>query len=125
MLLHQTAGSALPFFEFQGLLCCLLQDSLIQTVKQVQATFETLLDILQLQTQLQTSVTHRQTAASELQSFLCSTSSTLLAIGKHLPFPHVPTPPPFPSPRVPSLAHTHMLTAQIVHSQQCAQQSVS
>ena len=65
------------------MLCVCRQDSLIQTVKQVQAAFETLLDILQLQTQVQSSRAHRQTAASELQTFLRSTSSRLLAIGQH------------------------------------------
>lgn len=64
------------------MVCSSVQDSLVQTVRQVQAAFETLLDILQLQTQVHSSLTHRQTAASELQTFLCSTSLTLLAIGK-------------------------------------------
>lgn len=59
-----------------------MQDSLVQTVRQVQAAFETLLDILELQTQVQASLVHRQTTASELQSFLRSTASALLAIGE-------------------------------------------
>ena len=57
-----------------------MQDSLVQTVRQVQAAFEALLDILELQAQLGIA-TGSHTAASGLHSFLQSTSSTLLAIG--------------------------------------------
>jgi len=57
----------------------LAQDSLIQTVRQVQAAFEALLDILELQSQLESDT---QAAAAENQSFLHSIASTLLAIGE-------------------------------------------
>lgn len=59
-----------------------MQDSLIQTVKQVQAAFESLLDILEMQTHVRTSQQGQHKAAAELQSFLCSTASTLLAMGE-------------------------------------------
>ncbi len=57
----------------------LVQDSLIQTVRQVQAAFEALLDILELQSQLEADT---QAAAADNQSFLHSIASTLLAIGE-------------------------------------------
>jgi len=53
----------------------LAQDSLIQTVRQVQAAFE----VLELQSQLESDT---QAAAAENQSFLHSIASTLLAIGE-------------------------------------------
>lgn len=57
----------------------LMQDSLIQTVRQVQAAFEALLDILELQSQLDADT---QAAAADNQSFLHSIAATLLAIGE-------------------------------------------
>lgn len=57
----------------------LVQDSLIQTVRQVQAAFEALLDILELQSQLEADT---QAAAADNQSFLHSIAATLLAIGE-------------------------------------------
>ena len=57
----------------------LVQDSLIQTVRQVQAAFEALLDILELQSQLEAET---QAAAADNQSFLHSIAATLLAIGE-------------------------------------------
>lgn len=56
----------------------LVQDSLIQTVRQVQAAFEALLDILELQSQLEAET---QAAAADNQNFLHSVAATLLAIG--------------------------------------------
>ena len=57
----------------------LVQDSLIQTVRQVQAAFEALLDIMELQSQLEADT---QAAAANNQSFLHSIAATLLAIGE-------------------------------------------
>ncbi|DBB01023.1 TPA: hypothetical protein ACH3X1_000923 [Trebouxia sp. C0004] len=63
------------------------EDSLIQTVRQVQAAFEALLDILELQSQLDSNT---QAAAADSQSFLHSIASTLLAIGSHRKGRYIP-----------------------------------
>ncbi|KAL0046958.1 hypothetical protein WJX82_002976, partial [Trebouxia sp. C0006] len=73
--------------EIMQLIWANFEDSLIQTVRQVQAAFEALLDILELQSQLDADT---QAAAADNQSFLHSIAATLLAIGSHRKGRYIP-----------------------------------
>ncbi|DBA69567.1 TPA: hypothetical protein ACH3X2_012764 [Trebouxia sp. C0005] len=73
--------------EIMQLIWANFEDSLIQTVRQVQAAFEALLDILELQSQLEAET---QAAAADNQNFLHSVAATLLAIGSHRKGRYIP-----------------------------------